>query len=97
MLFKVAPDFIRSMIEESKYCSDVMKQHFNKELELIKNDNEDFEISTKCWICDNDFIDGDVKIRDNCLITGKCRVSAHRDCNINIKLNQKIHDLKNYD
>ena len=37
------------MIEESKYCSDVMKKHFNKELVMTKKDNEDFENSTKCW------------------------------------------------
>ena len=28
--------FIDSMIEESKYCSDVMKKHFNKELVMTK-------------------------------------------------------------
>ena len=89
------------MIKESKYCSDVMKKHFNKELVMTKKDNEDFENSTKCWICDNDYIDNDVKVRDHCHITGKYRGSAHRDCNINVKLNHKIpvvfHNLKNYD
>ena len=29
-------NFISSMIEESKYCSDVMKKHFNKELVMTK-------------------------------------------------------------
>ena len=29
-------NFISSMIEESEYCSDVMKRHFNKEPVLIK-------------------------------------------------------------
>ena len=29
-------NFINSMIEESKYCSDVMKKHFNKELKILK-------------------------------------------------------------
>ena len=38
--------------------------------------NEDFENSTECWICDNDFIDTDVKVRDH--------------CHTNVKLNQKI-------
>ena len=47
------------MIEESKYCSDVMKNHFNKELLMTKEDNENFENSTKCWICENDYIDND--------------------------------------
>ena len=50
------------MIEESRYCSNVMKTHFNKELVMTKDDNEDFENSTKYWICDNDYIDSDVKI-----------------------------------
>ena len=36
------------------------------------------ENSTKCWICDNDYIDGDVKVRDHCHIIGKYRFSAHR-------------------
>ena len=49
------------MIEESKYCNDVIKKYFTKELVMTKKDNEDFESSTKCWICDNDYIDNDVK------------------------------------
>ena len=44
-----------------------MKKQFNKELVMTKEDNEDFEI------CDNDYIDGDVKVRDHCHITGKYR------------------------
>ena len=47
-------NFISSMIKESKYYSDVMKRYFNKELVITKEDNKDFENSTKCWICDND-------------------------------------------
>ena len=43
-------NFVSTMIEESKYCSDVMKKHFNKELVITREDNEDFENSTKCWI-----------------------------------------------
>ena len=49
--------FINSMIKESKYCSDVFKNHFNKELVLTKEVNEDFQNSTKYRICDNDYID----------------------------------------
>ena len=73
------------MIEESKYCSDVMKQHFNNELVMTKEDNEYFENCTKCWICDKDYIEDDVKVRDHCHITGNFRGSAPTDCNINIK------------
>ena len=52
-------------------------------------------------ICDNDDIDNDVTVRDHYHITEKYRGSAHRDCNINLKLNHKIpiefHSLTNYD
>ena len=66
------------MIEESKYCSDLMKKHFNKELLMTKKDNEDFENLNECWICDNDYNDNDVKVRDHCHITRKYRGSAQR-------------------
>ena len=56
-------NFTSSMIEESKYCSDVMKKHFNKELIFTKRDSENFENSTKYWICGNDYTHGDVKAR----------------------------------
>ena len=76
------------MIEQSKYSSGVMKKHFNKELVITKEENKDLAMktmnSTKCWICDNNYIHTDVKVRDHCHITGKYRGSAHRDCNTNI-------------
>ena len=46
-------NFINNMIKESKYCNEVMKKHFHKELVMTKEDNEDFKNSTKYWICDN--------------------------------------------
>ena len=88
------------MTEGSKYCNDAMKKHFNKEFVMIKHDNEDFENSSKCWICDNGYIDSDVKIREHRHITRKYKGSAHKDCNINVKLSHKIHvvlhNLNNY-
>ena len=37
----------------------------NKELVMNEEENEDFENFTKCWICDNVFVDGDVKVTDH--------------------------------
>ena len=34
-------NFINNMIEENKYCSEVMKKRFNKELVMTKEDNKD--------------------------------------------------------
>ena len=53
-------DFINT-IEENKYCSHVIKNHSNKEIVMTKEDNDNFENSTKCWICGNDYLDNDVK------------------------------------
>ena len=70
------------------------KSILTENLQWLKNTME-------ILICDNDYIDTDVKVRGHCHITGKYRGSAHRDCNINVKLNYKspavFHNLKNYD
>ena len=34
-------NFINSLIEESKYLSEMMKKHFNVELAMTKEDDED--------------------------------------------------------
>ena len=47
----------------------MIEKHFNKEIVMTKEDNEDFKNSTKYWICGNDFVDNDVKVRDHCHIT----------------------------
>ena len=67
-----------------------MINYFNKELVMTKEDNENFKDSTKCWICDNDYVGNDVKVRDQSRITEKYGESAQRDGNINLKLNLKI-------
>ena len=96
-------NFVKNIVKESKYCSDVIKRHFNKELVMTKEENENFKKCTKCWICDNDYVDNVIKVRDTCHFTGKYRGSADRDCNVNLKLNHKFkitivfHNLKNYD
>ena len=45
---------------------------------MTKESNEDFENSTKCWTCDNDYIDSNVKVRDYAHMTGKYRGAARR-------------------
>ena len=46
---------------------------------MIKKDDENVENSTKCWICDNTFVEGDIKVRGNCHVTGKYRDAADKD------------------
>ena len=54
---------------------------------MTKEINENFKNSTKYWICDIDYIDDDIRVKDHRHITGKHEGSGHRDCNINVKLN----------
>ena len=37
------------MIKEGKYCANIMEKHFHKEFMMTKEDDEDFENSTKLW------------------------------------------------
>ena len=78
-----------------------MKNNFNKKLVMTKEVDDNFENSAKCWICDNVYLDGYIKLRKQCRITGKYRSLARRYCNINVLVNNKIpivfHNIKNYD
>ena len=38
---------------------------------MTKVDNKYFEKSSKYWICDNDYIETNVRVRDHCHITEK--------------------------
>ena len=66
---------------------------------MTKEDKEDFEDSESVII--HIYVGGDVKVKGRCQSTGKYRDSAHRDCNINVKLIYKIpvvfRNLKNND
>ena len=57
---------------------------------MTKENNQNFESSTKCRICDNTIFVGDVIVRDHCHGTGKYRGAANRNYNMNISLNFKI-------
>ena len=41
---------------------------------MTKEDNEDFKNPAKCWICDNDYVDNDFKVKDHCHITDNIEV-----------------------
>ena len=58
--------FANSMIEERKCCDGIVKRRFSKELVMTKKNDEDFENSNKCWICDKANFNGDVEVKDHC-------------------------------
>ena len=68
---------------------------------MTKKDDEGIENSPKCSIRHSNHVADDVKLRNYCHTTRKYEGSAQRDCNVKVKLNDKIrvasHYLKNYD
>ena len=89
------------MLDEVKYCKKVMKKEFNKPLKITKDDEEKFQKANECHICNKKYNKTDVRVRDQCHITGKYRGSAHQDCNLNFRITDKIpvvfHNLRGYD
>ena len=57
---------------------------------MSAEEEERFQLSNSCWICDKLFDVKDDKVRDHCHITGKYGGAAHWSCNINLKLTKKI-------
>ena len=96
--------FMENMLEEVDWCKSIIKKHFNKPLEMTEENEIDFKKAIKCHICDQQYTDKDIRVRDHCHITGKFRGSAHQDCNLKlrikpatIKIPVLFHNLRGYD
>ena len=68
---------------------------------MSAEEEERFQLSNNCWICDELFDVGDDQVRDHCHIAGKYRGAAHWSCNTNLGSSKKIpvifHNLRDYD
>ena len=76
-----------------------MKKHFNKNLIMSSEEEEQTERSEICSIC-NKLVENDNKVRDHCHITEKYRGVAYSNCNINLKISKLpiiFHNLSGYD
>ena len=65
-----------------------MKKHFNKNVIMTEEEEQQFQSSNSCSICEK-LIDNE-KVRDHCHVTGKIRGEAHWSYNINIQLTRKV-------
>ena len=100
-------EFMKSMFEEVENCQKIMRENFNKPLQMTNRDEEAFGKATHCHICERKYkpADGEnILVRDHCHITGKYRGSAHKNCNLKLQISaEKIkipvifHNLKGYD
>ena len=96
--------FMEKMLEEVEYCKGIVKKRFNKPLKMTENDEPYFKLMDGCHICGKRYTDKDVHVRDHCHITGKFRGSAHRECNLKLRIKPEdiripviFHNLQGYD
>ena len=68
---------------------------------IFKKEQTDFKNAKSCHICNKEYNNKDVPVRDHCHVTGKYRGSAHTNCNLSYRLTNKIyvifHNLRCYD
>ena len=92
---------IKSLLNEYNYCRKVIRKYFCKNLIMSAEENERFELTNICWICNKLIENSDEKVRDHCYISGKYRGAAHWSCIINLKISKKVSviflNLKGYD
>jgi hypothetical protein len=73
----------------------------NQEMQITKAEEEDFKRCKKCHICNRNFGESELKVRDHDHITGKYRGAAHKKCNIDYFSNRYVpvvfHNLRGYD
>ena len=98
---KCINEFIKWIFEKQKYCNQIITNHFNKNLKMIIKDENNYQNSNDCWICNEKIIKNKDKVRDHCHITGKYRDPAHKKCNLKLKIPRKLpiifHNLEGYD
>ena len=93
--------FMEKMLEEVEWCKKMKCKHFNKDMILTKDDKQNFKNADKCYIYNKKYSVKGIRVTDHCHITGKYIGSAHQNCNINYRSNDKIpvifHNLRGYD
>ena len=91
--------FIRWIFIQRKRINQIIDNDLNKKLKMTIEDEEAYQSSNDCWICDKEITKNIV--RDHRHITGKYRGPAHRECNLKLRIPRKLpiifHNLKGYD
>ena len=49
---------------------------------MSEKEEQRFQSSSTCWICEKLIDDDNEKVRDHCHVTGKFRGAAHWSCNM---------------
>ena len=68
---------------------------------MLAKEEERFQLSNICWICNKLFDVSDNEVRDRCHESRKYRGAAHWSYNVNFKMTKKVpmmfHNLEGYE
>ena len=53
---------------------------------MSPEEEQNFQLSNICWVCDGFFDIANEKVRDHCHVAGRYRDEAHWSCNANCKM-----------
>ena len=81
-------EFIKWFFEQQKYCNQKINNHFDKKLKMTIEDENNYQNSNDCWICNEKITKNKDKVRDHCHVTGKYRGPAHSQCNLKLKIHE---------
>ena len=84
----MAKNLLNGFLNKKKFYNQIINKHFNKKLEMTIEDEENYQNSQNCWICNEKVIKD--KVRDHCHITGKYRGAAHKECNLKLGIPRKL-------
>ena len=92
--------FIDTVLE---WAEEAQQWYNENEVEMIltREDENEFQNSTMCHLCDSEIDDPEEKVRNHDHLTGKFLGAAHNKCNLAYKQPAKcsvfLHNLKNFD
>ena len=91
--------FLKALLKEETYIRDILS--FKRPLNMSREDEIRFQEATHCHICEREFEEEDIRVRDHDHLTSKFRGAAHRLCNLEFKPPTFIpvifHNLKFFD
>ena len=92
-----AQKFVDMLEEDFKTITNIPE----KKMIFGEKEEKRFDKESKCWICNEKFVRGDVKVKDHCHFTGRYRGAAHNSCNLNYRKPNftpvVFHNLRGYD
>ena len=82
--------FFTDIFEEEKEILEKLKQFHKTPINLSIEEKVSHKNAKTCYVCENNFINENRKVRDLCHVTGSYRGASCNKCNLSMKLTKTI-------